>query len=250
MGSQFISEYVEKNEWITTPRAAFEYLQGRDRYERGHGGYTGSFAEVNGVVPLVDFEPQTLVAAERIAKQRDEAGLVLKWEHAEAIPVRKVASERKVQVTVTMTGDTGYLAEQAVAAGAVKLRLGEHVAAVVVQEHQPAKRKVSVASTKGRPVTRYFVVMGNDSRMPPWSDGYATQAAARAALAEELRSERTTQSHQDRSGEVIAIIRREDGSGLVEGTSVRVSQRCRFEVTTQTTTDAVGGWLVYAVASC
>ena len=250
MGSQFISEYVEKNEWITTPRAAFEYLQGRDRYERGHGGYTGSFAEVNGVVPLVDFEPQTLAAAERIAKQRDEAGLVLKWEHAEAIPVRKVASERKVQVTVTMTGDTGYLAEQAVAAGAVKLRLGEHVAAVVVQERQPARRKVSVVATKGQAATRYFVVMDDVFRMPTWSDGFATQAAARAALAEELRSEHTTHSYQDRSGEVVAITRREDGSGLVEGTSVRVSQRCRFEVTIQTTTDEVGGWLIYAVASC
>ncbi|MCL4414043.1 MAG: hypothetical protein M1522_04730 [Actinobacteria bacterium] len=250
MGSQFISEYVEKNEWITTPRAAFEYLQGRDRYERGHGGYTGSFAEVSGVVPLVDFEPQTLVAAERIAKQRDEAGLVLKWEHAEAIPVCKVTSERKVQVTRTVAGIADYRAEQAAAIGAVRLRPGEHVAAVVVQERQPARRKISVAATKGQAVTRYFVVMDDVFRMPTWSAGYATQSAARAALAEELRSEHSTRSCQDRSGEVVALTRREDGSGLVKGTSARVSQRCRFEVTIQTTTDEVGGWLIYAVASC
>lgn len=244
MGSQFIIEYVEKTGLIATARTAFEYLQGRDRYERGHGGYTGSFAEVNGVAPLVDLEPQTLVAAERIAKQRDEAGLVLKWEHAEAIPVRKVTSERRVQVTRTVAGIADYRAEQAAVTGAVKLRPGEHVAAVVVQERQPARRKISVTATKGQAVTRYFVVMDDVFRMPTWSDGYATQSTARAALAEEVRSKHTTRSYQDRSGEVVAITRREDGSGLVEGTSARVSQRCRFEVTTQTTTNKVGGWLL------
>lgn len=250
MGSTFISEFVPKTTEVADAFATYTHLRDRDLYERGHGGYTGSFAEVPNLYSRPASGPLTLVEAHSLANERCESGKVCKWEPAEAIPVRKTVSERKVTVSVVMTGSPSWEATWEAAAAAVKLRPGEHVAAVRIVDSGAPKRKVAVTATKGRAVTRYFVVI--DERAPAWSAGFATQAEARAALADSLRRPAFPSSPfgTDRSGEVIAITRREDGAGLVEGSSVVAAQRQKAEVTIQATTGEVGGWLIYAVASC
>ncbi|MHB1772073.1 MAG: hypothetical protein ACYCST_10070 [Acidimicrobiales bacterium] len=245
MGSCFIDEFVEMSAKVPSPFAAYEYLHARDLHDHGHGGYTGSWAEVPGLVRAA-IAPFDLPAARAYAYDRDVSGAVRKWETGEFVSVSADDPSTERAVTVSVHEDVRRAVEQAdwlSLTALVDLLPGEHIAAVTPETANTTRRhKVTVSVPQGKVVTRFFVI-AKDGRLPTWDSGYATQSAARLELAVYL-----TRHWAPHSAEVVAIRRRENGEPLVKGTS-EVTSKTTLTVTIKTRTDDIAGWYCYAVAS-
>lgn len=256
MGANYIHEFVSTDQ-AAFPNEACRMLHARDRDKHGNGSYTGSWAEVPGVVRAPGIKrPMILSEAYRAVQVAfGGAGGPRKWEVGHFLDVfePETSSERKVAVRlddaarracgVRSAGfDLGELARR------VPLHNGEQIVSVEVGP-TASKRTVKVAAGAGRVETRYFVVR-NGELDPTWDTGHASQAEARAALDAWLRASDHRHPDADRSGEVVAIRRRADGTGLVTGENRITRSTTPVTVTVARPGSHLAGWLLYAVASC
>jgi hypothetical protein len=85
-------------------------------------------------------------------------------------------------------------------------------------------RKVIIQAPKSVADTRFFIMVPGETELPVWSDGFASQAAARAELTARLpRVVITDDFDPDRDAisldfEIVSMTRRVDGSPLVTAT--------------------------------
>jgi len=245
MGAYFIDEFVEMSAKVPSPRAAYEYLHARDLRDHGHGGYTGSWAEVPGIVRAA-IAPFDLPAAMKYAHNRSISGAVQKWETGEFVSVSADDPSSERTVTVSVNDDVRRAVEQfdwSSLAVLVDLLPGEHIVTAVPEMTSTSRRhKVMVSTPRGEAVTKFFVI-AKDGRLPAWDSGYATQSAAYSALAAYLAGHPAPHY-----AEVVAIRRRENGEPLVKGAS-EVTSKTTLTVTIRTATDDIAGWYCYAMAA-
>lgn len=267
MGAESIIEYVPKTEHITSAQDAYDALHERDLYEHGHGGYTGSWAEVPGIVPATVSRGQHLLLEEamRVANESwyGNDG-PQKWESGFWLPVysRLPKSERTVQLTLNEEDCTAaqvtacfvggaqrlYVGNARHLAKAANLRPGEQVVSYKV-DAVPVRRKATVRTTSGPVETRYFVLWADGSLGAAlrWERGYATQAEARAALSAAFAG--TAHKQAPTRGEVIAVRRRANGEALVTAEMSPVPPRAKANLTVAIPGEELAGWVLYAVAS-
>ena len=253
MGANSISEYISKTEQIRTAGDAFDYLHSRDLHDCGHGGYTGSWAEVPGIqrapgIPAMMREQARIVAD----KAFDSDGGPRKWEAGHWIPVvaAEPGSERNVEVVLSEAQRLEAGAERGVRDLETLGRLlgrrdGEQFAALEIGPTS-VRREVEAHSVPGRTETRYFVSFGGRLDLR-WEAGFATASQARKALLATL--EAATARTKDLAGEIIAVRRRENGDPLIAGTARVTSSATPIKATFAVPSAEIVGWMLYAVAS-
>lgn len=261
MGAVAINEFVSI-EKASDAAEAWRILHDRDLVKYGNRGYTGSWAEVPGVVnrPSTS-KPMLLEEAGRYARTplRNETGPA-KWDAAHYVPVYAPGRSRSFKVVLDdeqrrqcvrpgWDGSHTVILEHLVDIVDGKLRDGEQV--VSAEAGTPtSKVSVKMSSPSGTVETRFFVLYSDSPGDFTWERGYRSQAEARKALDTRLKGynpERTNVS--DLSGEIVAVRRRENGQPLVTGTR-KVSQKVPVTVTVASVSDRLIGWYLYAVASC
>lgn len=253
MGATYIQELVSKigheigscaTIEADTPRDAYTQLHRRDGAAYGCGGYTGSWAEVPGVVAAPSGALNRAEAL-RYADSRIDGNHVVKWENGEYVPVYGVAGSRTVTVEVDEEHRKMYNAHlrdlecDARINALAGLKPGEYVAKITAG--QPVeKRKVSVTATKGTTEARYFVIDADRPSFPERNNGYASQAEARAAMAVILKSYRANPSVLSMSTEtkeshleVVAMTRRVTGEALVVGTNTVAESKTKLTFTVE-----------------
>ena len=246
MGSYFIAEYVKRSAETPSARAAYENLHSRALHDHGHGGYTGSWAEVPDIV-RAPVAPLDLPAAKAYAYDRYVSNAVQKWEAGEFVSVLADDPSTERVVTVRVSDGERRAVEQgdwSSLAALVGLLAGEHIATATPEATATTPRhRVTVSTPRGEAVTKFFVIT-DVGRLPAWGSGHPTQSAARLELATYLAGHGAP-----RYAEVVAIRRRSSGEPLVKGTS-EVTAKTALTVTIRSSTDGVAGWYFYAVASC
>jgi hypothetical protein len=210
-------------------REAFVRAQEQARHERGHGGYSGTIAEKPGYV-LTTNETLSLGAAQLLASRLIENND--KWGDAGAIPVAPEAAveRRTVQVSVTLTDEQAvdHLWDTSLAdlvKPLLTLHPGERIARVEQVEKAPSTSfKTEIAATDGEMVTTYHVV-DRHRQVVRGVDGCLTLASARRALSAWLKRERPgAYPSANEQYEIIGLVTRQDGSGLVRGVR-RITRR-------------------------
>ena len=280
MGACDFSNYGQGSD----PREVFTRLVEDARFEHGHGGYTGTIAEKGSYV-IVSKEPMTMSEAHRFAgvihsydmdddatekdpfvekvkdtvrrslgHRADLGDLTDKWGSANAIPV---LSDEKVvrrarQVTVTVRKD-GYLDPadlHALAADAVTVKNGETIETVEIIKDE-TRRKAEVTTGEGSTQQRFFITPAG--RFDIRGDGYASQAAARAALTAQLKAQVDSPHHWSAAYEIVGVTRRCSGDALVKGSLLLKSRKVTLKVTlrkqSKSGTADIAGWLFFGYAS-
>lgn len=262
MGATDIYNFVKVSETIDSPKAAYRDLHERALHECGHGGYTGSWAEVPGVVasPLQRGRKLLVSEARRVAddamRSPDGPG---KWEvghylvASDPIPGSKrsftVKLDEQAREACEVRGanglSAGWVGNIRELESRLGLRDGEQIVSVEVGP-TVARQAVKVRATAGKVETRYFVVRNGTSDFG-WEHGYATQSEARAAMEAWLRTDPA--SNVQSRAEVVALRRRAGGAGLVTGERSTTSSTTTLEVTVARPGGTIAGWLLFAVAS-
>lgn len=263
--------------------------EARDEY--GYDPYNGTISTTSGAVasPLNTGEPirEDRIDWEVISERLDHLS---KWQHCEALRVAEVSPGRieylgVVTVEVKVPSDTEHsdlqdkvraevyktLARWRRSAhkvdfvtdfrGTTATKTLDKNSDYVVDGHLKitplSEPKRTTKATTGKTVTKFFIVPAGSDRLPPWSEGHPTQAAARAAL-----PDTTVPNGRNRgpvqSWEIISVGRREDGAALVthdvdsrgskKNTTYRVEARVSRIVSPPTPTGNLG-WLFYGWAA-
>lgn len=290
MGSHNFEETIYTNADMDT---AYREAVEQARYEFGAEPYNGTISTTAGVrlSPLAANGPtrEDQISWESISGRLDHLN---KWGECEAIPILRVENARTEelgQMDATMTvpsellstaghGDalsallTKELRKTARTAGAVQARDWAGKSKTIPLPETPAsyqaqfslarivqKPRVTTRATTGKTVTRYFILPADNRRqMPAWESGHPTQAAARAALPQDLSSQHVFNgSHTSASWQIIAMTRREDGSPLVThevdataGKTVKATLTGRVQqVLSPSKATGERGWLFYGWAA-
>lgn len=242
-------------------REVFDRLVSDAQYEYGHGGYTGTIAEKGGYgFTIVQRNPVTESEARMIAEDYDEQGRCDKWGPAFAVPlVAKSAVKRRTRkVTVSVPSETDYLTRERIKAllqGKVALKPGERIADTKVVKDDRTYA-ASVQTCEGAVQKRFFVVP--KGKMELRGEGHATQALARKALTD-LVKDHARRAGEDRYGfrsdqewEIMGVLRRDTGQGLVSGKVSTRSRKATIEVEIVKdlkTRPETTGWLFFGSAS-
>lgn len=217
---------------------AYRALCDERAYEEGHGGYSGTIATTYGARAVPGVKPTTVEEAMTISTDRLDN--LQKWDVCEAIPlVAETRAEYQPtgvqEVTVTVPGvvyNDQEALKKAIAKQA-KVKPADIASFTVARTDSvriSAVPQVKAAATTGATETRYFILTGNDTRMPDWADGHSSQAAARQALASTLRNEWS--SIPDVQAEIISMTRRASGEPLVQATVTAKTVTATFRVRT------------------
>jgi hypothetical protein len=271
---------------ITDTRQAFQALADDARYEHGSGGYSGTIAEKPGF-SIIAGEPMPRVEAEALAQQLiddNDHRIADKWGVAGAIAVASKSSfhRRSVQLTIPYNASGHLSVDQlkqlvttlngpAVQSGGSRdllfgqrgntlkprltLRDGERIETVKLLKER-VTRKATSERTKGKVVTRYFIMRAG--RIDIRGQGYDTMSAAHQAL-KTLMANRSIQLDQqkfsgpaeDERWEIVGLARRQDQTALASGTLAINKRQLSVEVSIIRPAAKVvcGGWLFFGWAS-
>ena len=257
-----------------TAREAYNSLTEQALHEFGHDGYNGTISTTDGFTIPTD----QVLSSEEAHKLADERiGNLNKWDDCEALRIGDAPLLSTRTLTRNLSVPSGSDAE-ATAADSVTLRPGELVAAVTliglpvksaskelavigrtssnISRKVVKTRSVTIAAGKEKTETRFFIISPNNSRMPAWSAGHPTQAAARAALTLALPKEYEENSWgggvDNGQYEIISMTRRVDGSALVTADVTHTATKARYDIVIEKRGD-IGeqtSWLFYGWAAC
>ncbi|WP_347956126.1 hypothetical protein [Gordonia aichiensis] len=252
---------------MTTDSAESAYRQScaDAAHEEGHGAYSGTIATTYGVRVVPGVKPMTMAEARTVIDQRlDDLN---KWDVCEAIPLvaeTPAVYERGelVDLTITVPGNVFRDRHEMAAAIAKQLRLKvdqieryEVVRDAQGKEMLAVSPRVRANATTGKPVKRYFIIDPHYPQLPDFASGYNSQAEARQALADQVRVWCSGVTYE-RSLEIIAITRRDNGDPLVSATVSGKSVTATLKVHTRKQTapatrgKARAGWLFFGWAAC
>lgn len=180
------------------PQQAFDEVVSDKRFEKGHGGYTGSIGEKDSFT-IVATEPMSLDDAEQLANRlmnEDDPRISDKWGPAGAIPVFaggvRDATVSK-EFTTKLTDANGLPIEQWQLANLVTPKVKPLTGHVVQSVEVPReyavsdpKFKIAVETVKGEPKIDYRVSGGGPvnpfGQVAPSYADFATLALARAEV--------------------------------------------------------------------
>lgn len=257
--------YINVHYGTDTQTDAFDLLHRQAQHENGYGGYTGTIADAHGTV-LADNphgRPLSLIEARKFAHKALRTHIE-KGGPALALPLVRETDEPELitkTVTITLPGPLrpyydseaeGYDEFHEALKTACKLTAGQFINTVTAEDIK-TKATVKATATQGKTATRYFALMPDEKSKydfaANWAKGHPTQAAARAAAVEALKT--STASAGDVTMVVVAHTLREDAAALVTVTRSIVSTTATVRVTIGNAPkpDAQqGGWLFYGVA--
>lgn len=249
-------------EWTTgSARDAYKSAVQDAVFEHGNDEYSGTIATTEGV-SAVDVPPMTEEEAYELSSTRIDD--LNKWSYCEAIPLVEETPAvyevgETVAVEVTMSGEeaadiTGDLPDQAIAK-ALGITTDEIAARRTMHRTRSAVHSVKANAPAIAPVKLFYVLPPGAVSMPNVSQGYPTQAAARAALTATpekfLERFHCTTSSATADFEIVAITRRTNGEPLVSAVVTTRTVTQTYEVTTRTLitpakrgTERVG-WYLY-----
>ncbi|WP_156150409.1 hypothetical protein [Gordonia sihwensis] len=252
---------------MTTDSAEDAYRQAcaDAAHEDGHGAYSGTIATTYGVRVVPGVKPMTMTEARTVIDKRlDDLN---KWDVCEAIPLvaeTPAVYERGelVDLTITVPGSVFNDRHEMAAVIAKKLRLKadqienyEVVRDHLGKEVMTVSPRVRATAPVGKPVKRYFIIDPYYPQLPDFTRGYTSQAEARKALADQVHASCSGVT-REKSLEIIAITRRDNGDPLVEATVTVKSVTATLKVHTRKKTAPAtrgkdrAGWLFFGWAAC
>ena len=250
---------------------AYRELVAEARAEYGYDPYNGTISTTGGV-RLVGGAPVTIEEAAALAETRIDN--LHKWESCEAIPIRSYTPpeyeawpDQEVQMTVSgaVYNDKTLLAMAA--RQTLRMNANLEITEVAIKVQNPGftrlasvEKRVVAEAPKEKAETRYFITRVDPNRQHSlrealdWEKGYASQAAARAALDTVLRYD--FHGIPDVEVEIIGLVRRASGAPLVKATvsAKKVTGTFVVKIRRQTKPPVHGtdraGYYFYGWAAC
>lgn len=253
MGAESFCVVTRKTSAGDTVQSLFLAAIQKARHLEGHGGYTGTIAEKDSFISCSDTplasEDEAIALASKLLNDADSR-VYDKWGPAGAIPFSDTPTSRTVKIKVRVErGQSPYLAAPALAREQVKLREGEVITRVHLNQDTLSKKYLhDVAASKGRAVTRYALLVNGHLRD---QELYASQAEARAA-AKAMVTARPSLFHSDELAvEVIGVTRRDTGEALVTATRklAYTEADVTVEIGKRQKSSPVAGWVFCGYAS-